>query len=122
MSGFYETYLNLLTEANISIKTFIPIIKDKKKLEITYDSDDPIGRGKRLLEPYVLGVTKAGNLCFRGYQSLGSTKTYVPEWKIFLLDKILTWKVVGDRTTPPPLKYNPKGDKSLSQILYQTPN
>ncbi len=119
MNNLFETYVNLLTEATISIKSAIDQIQKKNRLEITYDSDDAIGRGRRFIEPYVLAVTKAGNLCFRAYQINGSTETYVPEWKIFLLDKILSWKVVGNRETVAP-KYNPNGDKTMQQILYQT--
>lgn len=113
----YENILSLLLE-NISVDTVIDAIKNKKVLQITYDSDDNMGTGLRIIEPHAFGKTKGGNLAIRAFQLNGATKTYVPEWKIFLLTKILTYNEKGNFENTRP-KYNEQGDKTFTATYNQ---
>lgn len=77
--------------------------------------------GTRLVEPYAVGMTSAGNVALRGYQYNGDTVRGVPKWKLFRLDRILSWKTTNDRFNVEPRKngwnaepYNPIGDGLMS--------
>jgi len=44
-----------------SIDSVVDAIKQKQKVVIYYDGDEPGGKGLREIEPVCLGVSKAGN-------------------------------------------------------------
>ena len=46
------------------------------------------GKGKRWVEIYCYGVSKAGNDVVRVYQVGGDTKTIQPGWKLFRVDRM----------------------------------
>ena len=71
---------------------YIDAINNKYRILINYDDEDNHATGIRLVEPYVLGYTKAGNLAFRGYQYNGDTVRGVPKWKLFRLDRVINWQ------------------------------
>lgn len=112
----------LIESANIgSVST---AIRQRKEAEIYYEADDDAkGTGKRVIQPVAIGLSKAGNMVLRAFQPYGDTKTKVPHWKMFRLDKIKTWKTLWKRTfDEPPAQYsaegefNDKGDKSMSEV------
>lgn len=99
-------------------------IRKRHEAEIYYyDPTDPKGSGKRIIQPVAYGLSKAGNMVLRAFQPYGDTKTKVPHWKLFRLDKIRNWKTLKNRIfSEPPGQfsaegaYNPNGDKTMSQV------
>ena len=82
--------------------------------------------GWRWIEPYVYGLSKAGNPIIRAFQIEGVTDTEQPGWKTFRLDKITSWvrtpkmfySPISDRDPRVP-KYNDRGDRSMTTIYKQ---
>lgn len=99
-------------------------IRKRYEAEIYYyDPTDPKGSGKRIIQPVAYGLSKAGNMVLRAFQPYGDTKTKIPHWKLFRLDKIRNWKTLKNRIFKEPPgqfsaegEYNPNGDKSMSQV------
>jgi len=102
-------------------------IVNHDRIRINYLGDDTIKAGERDIEPYVLGLSKAGNPILRAYQYRGVTDTEQPGWKTFRLDKIRDWDEMNDAPFRTPIsdrvrdipKYNPSGDKSMITIYKQ---
>lgn len=102
-------------------------ITNHDRIRINYEGDETIIAGERDVEPYVLGLSKAGNPILRAYQYRGVTDTEQPGWKTFRLDKIRDWNdlneipfrtPISDRVRNIP-KYNPNGDRSMITIYKQ---
>lgn len=64
---------------------------------ITYNGENNEHSGVRYIEPYVYGATTKNNPAIRAYQYYGDTKTGVPEWKLFRLDRIQSWQPTGNK-------------------------
>ncbi len=80
------------------------------------DESEPGGNGKRFVEIYCYGTSKAGNDIIRIYQVGGDTKTEQPQWKTLRVDRIDNFEVLGGTfDTPRPL-FNPTGDESMDKI------
>jgi hypothetical protein len=102
-------------------------IANHDRIRIYYEGDETETPGERFIEPYVLGISKAGNPILRAYQYAGVTDTEQPGWKTFLLDKIRDWDEVGEVPFRTPIsdrisnvpKYNPNGDRSMITIYKQ---
>ena len=98
-------------------------IKNKQKVIIYYDGDEPGGRGIREIEPVCLGVSKAGNKVLRAWDMEGSSHTAytgeqpLPGWRLFRLDKILSHKPTGEVYFEPKPGYNFNGDKSMVSVI-----
>ena len=90
---------------------------------INYDGDEPGGKGVREVEPVALGKSKAGNLVMRGWDREGSSHTAykgeqpLPGWRLFRLDKILSFKPTGEIYNEPKPGYNFNGDKSMVSVI-----
>jgi predicted DNA-binding transcriptional regulator YafY len=102
-------------------------IVNRKRVRIYYGGDEVEEEGERFIEPYVLGLSKAGNLILRAYQYRGVTATEQPGWKTYRLDRILDWDEtnelpfntpISDRVRNVP-KYNKDGDRSMITIYKQ---
>jgi hypothetical protein len=83
-----DTFLNeAATQLDI-----VKYIKNRQLINFKYDSPvDPNNNGYyRNVEPYVLGISKAGNLVLRAWQTnLSSSVTMdKPNWRLFRLDGI----------------------------------
>jgi predicted DNA-binding transcriptional regulator YafY len=98
-------------------------IDGKYRVNIHYAGDDNIAAGKRHIEVYAFGMTKSGNPVIRAFQLFGDTKTIIPQWKLFRLDRITKWEPTNMKFhTPisnrgsniPP--FNPNGDGSMSTV------
>jgi len=50
-----------------SVDSVVNAIKNKQKVVIYYDGDEPGGRGLREVEPVCLGTSKAGNKVLRAW-------------------------------------------------------
>jgi len=102
-------------------------ITNHERVRIDYEGDETETAGERFIEPYVLGVSKAGNEILRAYQYAGVTDTEQPGWKTFRLDNIRDWDETGDFPFRNPIsdriknvpKYNPNGDRSMITIYKQ---
>jgi len=97
---------------------------------IYYKGDDTVNAGYRTIEPYVLGVSTAGNLVLRAWQQAGASDSNkekkrpedkLPGWRLFRLDGITSFlqlkkkfiKEEGGVTRP---DYNPN-DKGMTDIF-----
>ena len=101
-------------------------IQNHNVVIINYAGDDDTSRGKRTIEPYVLGRTSANNIAIRAFQPNGDTSSSVPNWKTFRLDRILSWNPTKKTFNSPPNQrgfnvapYNQNGDGSLQSIRIQ---
>jgi hypothetical protein len=109
----------------VSRSTVADAIQNKDVVYIYYNGDETINRGYRTIEPFVLGVSTAGNIVVRAWQQAGATDTgnapqrpndEIPGWRLFRLDGITSMnktlrKFEGNRP-----KYNPQ-DKQMTQII-----
>jgi hypothetical protein len=101
-------------------------IDKRQTIRIYYEGDETEVRGWRWIEPYVYGLSKAGNPIIRAFQIEGVTDTEQPAWKTFRADKITRWiktpKVffnpISDRDSRVP-RYREDGDDSMITIYKQ---
>lgn len=106
-----------------AMDAIINAIKNKHKVIIYYDGDEPGGRGIREIEPVCLGVSKSGNKVLRAWDMEGSSHTAykgeqpLPGWRLFRLDKILSHKPTGEVYSEPKPGYNFNGDKSMTSVI-----
>lgn len=103
-------------------------LSSRKAVLINYADEHASHTGKRYIEPYVYGLTKAGNQALRAYQYWGDTKTGTPAWKLFRLDRIESWEETDNIFDIEPQArgwaaeaFNKGGDTSLIQV-YQIVN
>ena len=125
MLNLYEILKEVLNES-VSSDSVNDAINNKYRILINYDDEDNHATGTRLVEPYVLGYTRAGNLAFRGYQYEGDTVRGIPKWKLFRLDRVINWQPTKQKFNVEPREngwsaesYNSNGDGSLTSILNQ---
>ncbi len=95
-----------------------PIYTGKKEYEVSHKNDP------RVIEIYAYGQTTAGNKVIRAFEPYGGTQSKVPEWKYFLLDRIIDWKPTEQVFTRPADfyyknvgKFNPTDDKTMSIVF-----
>lgn len=118
----YNAVKNLILEI-ASIDSVIKAIKHKQKIIIYYDGDEPGGRGLREIEPVCFGYSKAGNPIVRAWDDKGASHTHykrkqpLPGWRIFRVDKILSFKPTGEPFIVPRPGYNPNGDRSMTSVI-----
>lgn len=97
-------------------------IKQKKVITINYNGDE-YGKGYRDIEPVCFGISKAGNMVVRAWETQGSSHSNktknnpIPGWRLFRLDKILTYQPQGDTFIEVRPNYNPTGDRSMSRVI-----
>jgi len=117
-----ETVKSLILEV-ASIDSIVDAIKKKNKVIIYYDGDEPGGRGLRQIEPVCFGYSKADNPIVRAWDSEGASHTAykgeqpLPGWRIFRVDKIMSFKDTGENFTEVRPGYNPNGDKSMTTVI-----
>lgn len=116
----------------VSRNTVADAIQNKDIVFIYYSGDETINRGYRTIEPYVLGISTAGNVVLRAWQQNGATDTgnapvrpndNIPGWRLFRLDGITSMaKTLRKFDTDPTYmtshrpNYNPQ-DKQMTQII-----
>ena len=106
-----------------SLDSVINAIKNRHRVIIYYDGDEPGGRGIREIEPVCLGISKAGNKVLRAWDNEGSSHTAylgdqpLPGWRLFRLDKILSNKPTGEVYNERRPGYNLNGDKSMVSVM-----
>jgi len=118
----YNTVKGLILEV-ASIQSIVDAIKHRKKIIIYYDGDEPGGKGLRELEPVCFGYSKAGNPVLRAWDLEGAShKAYLgkkplPSWRMFRIDKIVSFKPTAETFNEPKPGYNPNGDKSMTSVV-----
>ena len=118
----YNTVKSLILEV-ASIDSVVNAIKNKDKIIIYYDGDEPGGRGLRNIEPVCFGYSKAGNPVLRAWDEEGASHTAykgeqpLPGWRLFRVDKIQSFRPSGEKFTEPKPGYNPRGDKSMTRVI-----
>lgn len=106
-----------------SVDSVVNAIKNRQKVIVYYDGDEPGGRGIREIEPVCLGTSKSGNKILRAWDEEGASHTAykgeqpLPGWRIFRLDKILSLKPTGEVYNTPRPGYNFNGDKSMVSVI-----
>lgn len=117
-----EVFKLLITEI-ASVDSVRKSIEDKQKIIMYYDGDEPGGRGLRLIEPVALGRSKRENLVLRAWDEEGAShRGYlgtrpVPGWRLFKLDKILSYKPSGENFDTARPNFNSTGDKDMTSII-----
>jgi predicted DNA-binding transcriptional regulator YafY len=106
-----------------SIDSVIDAIKNKDKVIIYYDGDEPGGKGLREIEPVCFGYSKADNPVLRAWDKEGASHTAykgeqpLPGWRLFRIDKITSFKRTGEKFNEMKPGYNPDGDKTMSRVV-----
>jgi predicted DNA-binding transcriptional regulator YafY len=118
----FTTYRKLLNEV-ASIDSIVDAIKKKQRVIVYYDGDEPGGKGLRIVEPVCYGYSKAGNPVLRAWDLEGAShraylgKKPLPSWRLFRVDKIITFKPTTETFNEPRPNYNPAGDKSMTRVI-----
>ena len=118
----YNTFKSLILEV-ASVDSIVSAIKNKDKIIIYYDGDEPGGRGLREIEPVCFGYSKADNPVLRAWDTQGASHTGykgeqpLPGWRLFRADKILSFKPSGEKFNTPKPGYNTSGDKSMTRVI-----
>lgn len=125
MLNLYEILQKIIQE-DVSPSKIIDAIKNKTQVIITYSDEKNRAPKKRLIEPYVYGISKGGNNVLRAFQYQGDTFRGIPKWKLFRIDRITSWIPTDNHFNVDPSQngwtkdiYNTNGDKSMSVVLNQ---
>jgi len=106
-----------------SVDSIVDAIKKRKKVVIYYDGDEPGGRGLREIEPVCFGYSKGDNPVLRAWDSEGSSHTNytgeqpLPGWRLFRVDKILSFKPTTETFNEVRPNYNTSGDKGMVRVI-----
>ena len=120
--NLYNTYKKLIVEV-ASVNDIVDSIKQKKRVIIYYDGDEPGGKGLRIIEPVCYGYSKAGNQVLRAWDLEGAShRDYLgekplPSWRMFRIDKLINYKPTLETFDQPRPNYNPNGDKSMTRVI-----
>jgi predicted DNA-binding transcriptional regulator YafY len=118
----YNTFKSLILEV-ASVDSIVNAIKNRDKIVVYYDGDEPGGRGLRTIEPVCFGYSKAGNPVLRAWDNEGASHTAykgeqpLPGWRLFRADKIASFKPTGEKFNEPKPGYNPRGDKGMTRVI-----
>ena len=112
----YNIAKDLILET-ASRNNIMKCVSGRRIAEVYYDDDeDPGGKGRRWVEVYCYGTSKAGNDVVRVYQVGGDTKTIQPGWKLFRVDRMNALKKLSGTFSEPRPLFNPTGDKDMIKI------
>ena len=118
----FDTVKSLILEI-ASIESLTDAINKRQKVVIYYDGDEPGGKGLREIEPVCFGYSKSENPVVRAWDSSGASHTGykgkqpLPGWRLFRVDKILSFKPTGETFNEPKPGFNPNGDKGMTRIM-----
>lgn len=123
--NLYDILQEVLTES-VTPQNVVNAIRDKRQVIIKYSDEENRAPEKRLIEPYVYGISRAGNSVFRAYQYEGDTFRGIPKWKLFRLDRVTDWNPTENHFNAEPRDrgwdaqaYNENGDNSMTTVLTQ---
>lgn len=118
----YNTLKNLIVEV-AAIDNIVDSIRNRKRVVIYYDGDEPGGRGLRVIEPVCYGYSKADNPVLRAWDYEGASHTAylgekpLPGWRLFRVDRITYYQPSAEVFNEPRPNYNSNGDKSMSKVI-----
>jgi len=118
----YKTLKTLIVEI-ASTNKVIDAIKNRKKVVIYYDGDEPGGKGLRVIEPVCFGYSKKNNPVLRAWDFEGAShrayigKKPLPSWRLFRIDKITFFQETTEVFNEIRPNYNPTGDKSMDRVV-----
>lgn len=118
----YNTAKSLILEV-ASVDHIVDAIKKRKICIIYYDGDEPGGRGLRMIEPVCFGYSKGDNPVLRAWDIEGAShrsyigKKKLPGWRLFRVDKILSFRPSGDKFETIRPGYNRSGDKGMVRVI-----
>lgn len=118
----YNIAKSLILEV-ASIDAIVDAIKKRQKVVIYYDGDEPGGRGLRQIEPVCFGYSKADNPVLRAWDEEGASHTGykgeqpLPGWRLFRVDKILSFKPTAEKFDTIRPGYNRTGDKGMVKVI-----
>ena len=118
----YNTFKSLILEV-ASVDSIVDSIKKRNVCIIYYDGDEPGGRGLRQIEPVCFGYSKGDNPVLRAWDLEGATHTgYIgkqrlPGWRLFRVDKILSFRPSGEKFDTIRPGYNKSGDKGMLKVI-----
>lgn len=118
----YNTLKNLIVEV-AAIDNIVDSIRNRKRVVIYYDGDEPGGRGLRVIEPVCYGYSKSDNPVLRAWDYEGASHTAylgekpLPGWRLFRVDRITYYQPSAEVFNEPRPNYNPNGDKSMSKVI-----
>lgn len=116
-----KTIKSFINEA-VSFDDLQRAIKNRDIITITYDGDEPGGKGYRTVYPVCLGRSLRGNIVLRAYEPEGAShsvaigKKVLPGWRMFRVDKTFTFQRTGETFDTLPSNYNPNGDKLMTTV------
>ncbi len=117
-----KTIKSFINEA-VSFDDLQRAIKNRDIIIITYDGDEPGGKGYRTVYPVCLGRSLRGNIVLRAYEPEGASHTVaigkkvLPGWRMFRVDKTFTFQRTGETFNTLPSDYNPNGDKLMTTVF-----
>ena len=89
MMDYAKSVIFKILSEGVGQDKIIDAIKKRYEVKIKYTADDdPKGTGERMIQPVAYGTSKAGNPVIRAWQPNGDTKTRIPHWKLFRVDRI----------------------------------
>jgi predicted DNA-binding transcriptional regulator YafY len=118
----YNSLKGLIVEV-AAISNIVDAIRKKRKVIIYYNGDEPGGKGLRMIEPVCFGYSKKGNPVLRAWDYEGSShraylgKKPLPSWRLFRIDKIVSFRPTTETFDTPRPNYNPLGDKSMTRVI-----
>lgn len=118
----YNSFKSLIVEVT-SMETVVDAIKNRKRVVIYYDGDEPGGKGLRVIEPVCFGYSKAENPVVRAWDMEGASHTAfkgekpLPGWRLFRLDKTSFMRPTAETFNEVRPNYNPNGDKSMTRVI-----
>lgn len=111
-----EITKDLLLYENVSTSEINNAIDSHNWVVINYDGTDNTHTDKRMIQPVAYGMSTAGNAVIRAFENFGDTKTVVPRWKYFRIDRISSWRNTGKVFDEPQPLFNPHGDKTMAIV------
>jgi predicted DNA-binding transcriptional regulator YafY len=118
----YNTFRNLIVEV-ASVNRVVDAIRNRNKIVIYYDGDEPGGKGLRTIEPVCFGYSKRDNPVLRAWDYEGASHTAylgekpLPGWRLFRLDKITYLQPTAETFDEVRPNYNPNGDRSMARVV-----
>ena len=122
-----ENKIRLALNESVRENEIMDAINGKYQVFINYSDEKNRAPGRRLIEPYVLGISKAGNPIVRAFLWKGDSFRGAPRYETLRLDRIMSWRPLKSHkfTTDPHnlglsvAEYNANGDKSMTSIICQ---
>jgi hypothetical protein len=101
--NIYNIYESLILES-VSHSQIIDSINQPYRVQIYYQGEKETQPNWRSIDPYVLGVSTAGNEIIRAYHSHGYSQSGKKStWKTYRVDRILQWKPTGQHIGNKPI-------------------